>query len=347
MQTFEQQSRFLKRSLAAIAVLGLSAATFVASPAAEAASRHPSGIVFISDRDSPSPDQLSDEVYLYEPATRHTSRLTNNAVAESFPVISPDGRYLAYVDGLGISVCALSYRAGSWSSGEPRVVVSYPSPANGRFAWTPDGQSIVYSGVDPVDQDGDVFIINLFDLTPVRNLTQEAPGETAAFDGQPTVSPDGRFIVYGRTEAGGGNLYRRRIDGSHPVKLTATASAAEFGPAYSPDGSHIAFHSNRGHPANFDIYVMKARPESAFNPAIDLTDELTAPDGTPSRERFPSWSPDGRRITFWWHVTPDGFTDGEIYTMRSDGTHIRNITANNSDDPSGDILPSWGRTHNR
>jgi hypothetical protein len=259
-------------------------------------------------------------------------------------VISPDGRYLSYLGTGGINVCPLSFAADSWSCGAERGVVSNPAPTGGRFVWTPDGRSIVYGGLDPVGGDVDVFSVNLFDLEPARNLTQEAPGEPTAFDGQPTVSPDGRFVVYGRTLPGGSDLYRRRIDGSHLVALTSTPNAAEFGPAYSPDGSKIAFHSNRRE-GNFDIYTMRPRPESATNAAIDLTDELSAPNGTPSRERFPTWSPDGAQIAFWWHVTPDGFSEGEIYTMRADGTDIQNLTANNPTDPAaqpvGDIMPAW------
>lgn len=306
-----------------------------------AASARASGIVFISDRDSPSPDRVTDEVYLYDTATGRTSRLTTNAIVESFPQISPDGRYLSYGSNTGIDVCPLSVAAGRWSCGPARGVVSNPAPAGGRFVWTPDGRSIVYGGTDPAGGDVDVFSVNLYNLKPARNLTQEPPGEPTAFDGQPTVSPDGKFVVYGHD----GDLYRRRIDGSHPVALTST-TATEFGPAYSPDGKKLAFHSNRPSRADFDIYVMRPRPESTANPAVDLTDELSAPDRAPSRERFPTWSPDGRQIAFWQHVTAEGFTDGEIYTMRASGTQIQNLTANNPTDrdaqPVGDILPAWG-----
>jgi len=327
-------------AVAALTTLDLVAATSATASPTPAAPHRASSIVFISDRDSPSPDQLTDEVYLYDTAAGHTSRLTTNDVAEAFPVLSPDGRYLAYLSNTGISVCPLSFAAGSWSCGPARGVVSDPAPGNGgRFVWTPDGRSIVYGGTDPVGGDVDIFSVNLFNLKSARNLTQEASGEPAAFDGAPTVSPDGHYVVY----AHAGDLYRRRIDGTQPVALTSTPTT-EFAPAYSPDGSKIAFHSNR--PGTFDIYVMQPRPESTENPVVDLTSEVIAPDGSASHERYPTWSPDGAEIAFWWYVIPPGLDDGEIYTIRADGTGIENLTANNPTDPAaqavGDITPAWG-----
>ena len=189
------------------------------------------------------------------------------------------------------------------------------------------------------------------------NLTREAPGASAANDIQPTVSPDGRFVFY----SSNADLWRRRIDGSDPVQLTKTPSPAnEFGAELSPDGETLVFHSNRKAPStpgtdDFDLYVMKPRPEGRDNVAMDLTPTITAPGGGPSRERFPSFSPDGRRIAFWWSYVPKGdpntdaqadLGSGEIYTVRADGTDPVNVTNNNGDDPAvplaGDITPDWG-----
>jgi Tol biopolymer transport system component len=299
-------------------------------------------IVFVSDRDSPSRDEIIDDVYLYDRGSGLTSRLTNDSRVEQFPVISPDGRYLSYiVVGGSIEVCPLRHSEGLWSCGASRGVVSYPTPG-GRFAWTPDGRSIVYSGSVAGDTDSDLYLIDLFSLPPPRNLTEEAAGQPAVTEFQPTVSPDGRFVVY----TANGDLHQRRIDGSSPVQLTATAGSIEFGAEYSPAGTRLAFHSNRPAANDFDVYVMRPRPESPANPALNLTDEVTAPDGGPSRERFPTWSPDGREIAFWWHVTPQGLDDGEIFVMAADGTRIRNVTNNNPADPEaqtvGDIFPDWG-----
>ena len=139
--------------------------------------------------------------------------------------------------------------------------------------------------------------------------------------------PNGRYFVYSR---GGGptgaDLYRRNIDGSNPVQLTA-APLNDIAADYSPDGKRLVFHSNRGGLEDADIYTMKATVEGPDNSAVNLTDSLRWKDDDTkaSQERAPSFSPDGQHIAFWWFTEPAigyraGFTDGEIYTMRADGS---------------------------
>ena len=324
---------------------------------AEAAPRRTSAIVFVSDQDHRPPGEVIDDVYLYDTRTGRTSNLTQDREAENFPALSPDGRYLAYEMGAGIVVCRIRHVRDGWACGRPRGLVSYPSPS-GKFVWTPDGKSIVFSAQTADDPDQDVYRIDVEGFAPAVNLTAEASGAPAVAQNQPTVSPNGRFVVYSQ----GSDLWRSRIDGSHPVQLTSTpAPANEFGAEFSPDGKQLAFHSNRRAPGNpgtddFDVYVMKARPEGSGNVAVDLTSTLTAPGGGPSRERFPSFSPDGKRLAFWWSYVPAGSTNpggqddldsGEIYTVRAGGTDPVNLTDNNAPDPAvagaGDISPDWGR----
>ena len=73
-------------------------------------------------------------------------------------------------------------------------------------------------------------------------------------------------------------------DGSGPTRLTNNA-AADVEPAWSPDGSRIAFASTRD--GNFEIYVMNADGSNQTR----LTNNAAADDQ-------PAWSPDGTRIAF-------------------------------------------------
>ena len=60
----------------------------------------------------------------------------------------------------------------------------------------------------------------------------------------------------------------------------------------------------------------------------------------------------------WFTDPPGGFgfgcNDGEVYAIRAEGTHVRNLTANNpegADEPAtplyADITPDWGQARHR
>ncbi|NIV72331.1 hypothetical protein GWN26_09460, partial [Candidatus Saccharibacteria bacterium] len=91
-------------------------------------------------------------------------------------------------------------------------------------------------------------------------------------------------------------------------------------PAFSPDGSKMAYMSNAD--GDFDIYVLHLKERLL----IQLTD-------APNRDGTPVWSPDGSQIAF------QSFRDGhsQIYLMDADGRNQINIS--NSD--SHDEHPFW------
>lgn len=344
----------MKRVAAIGAALGLVLAAYP-EPAQAHDHRDPGAIAFISDRDSTA-DTVIDDVYLLNPRTDQVLRVTNNSDVESFPTVSPDGRTLAYLvipivagvpqlSQVELRTCRLHVGRGELSCTHQQTLV----PPAGRvvatspLTWTNDSRTILYAGYDETTTDVDVFSIRLHGHRTPVNLTQEADGQPLTFDAQPSVAPRDRTFVY----SANGDIKRRNLNGTGVVGLTS-GPRVDVLPEVSPDGRRLVFQVNA--PGDFDIYTMKARSEGPDNPALNLTAGRTEPNGRPTQERFPSWSPDGHRIAYQRHVDYDptnpfysGLSTSEIYIMRPDGSGEQNLTNNEgAQPPIGDILPDWG-----
>lgn len=159
--------------------------------------------------------------------------------------------------------------------------------------------------------------------------------------------------------------------GANPVKLTVNSGIADTQPAWSPDGTRLAFVRRSGERSRPDLYTMTAAgagrarvtrtavPERdpawspdgtriAFaartSPSGPFRIFVTNPDGTGTEQltlqgrgaadRSPVWSPDGTRIAF---VSDRDGGFPEIYTMDADGSATRRLTANVFVDGN----PSW------
>src|SRR5262249_25254945 len=95
----------------------------------------------------------------------------------------------------------------------------------------------------------------------------------------PSLSPDGKSLVYASRAAGNWDIYSQRVGGKNPVNLTKDSASDDTQPAFSPDGERIAFRSER---ESGGIFLMGATGESVKR----LTDFGFNP----------SWSPDGKEV---------------------------------------------------
>jgi TolB protein len=119
-------------------------------------------------------------------------------------------------------------------------------------------------------------------------------------------------------------------DGSGVTRLTSLTSP-NVAPAWSPDGSNIAFASYRD--GNYEVYVMNADGSSQTR----LTNNAASDGfyGVSQSELYYgiTWSPDGTQLAFI--SRRDG--NLEIYRMEADGSNQTRLTTT----ATSDSFPDW------
>ena len=211
--------------------------------------------------------------------------------------------------------------------------------------WSPDGKDIAFhasasyyesGGTDttalPIrldpgapTEDSDLFVAKVNELADAQDVltktqlatnitnTPDQIEEDADWSASTPTAPDGLivFTSHPDTDLGPNNnyptkeIYVMNPDGSGRHLLTDPNVYEERAPAWSPDGTQIAFMARIGG-NDFEICVINA-DGSGFQ---QLTNNAV-PDATPS------WSPDGTQIA--WQQTVPG-QGPQIITMDADGT---------------------------
>jgi len=186
---------------------------------------------------------------------------------------------------------------------------AHPVTAAGlSAAWSPSGRAIVYNvntGRDPL------FVTEL--ATGAQRTLTSAQGVQ---DGTPSVSPDGRTVVFSRISDNGADLYTVPFAGGTPTRITVGRGSINQQPAFSPDGQRIVFSSDRS--GHNEVYICDLDGTNVE----PLTDGVF---GDRNNRGGPDWSPDGRLVAFFslnggtFQIMTVNLRDKTVKAVTSDG----------------------------
>jgi Tol biopolymer transport system component len=207
-----------------------------------------------------------------------------------------------------------------------------PAAGLSPIAWSADGQRLLLQG--RYDSSG-VFNVDLFVMNPDGSRTQLTHSGGALFGG--SFSPDGETVVYADTDG----LFVVNVHGGSPRALAANElepwRGKEF-PAWSPDGSQIAYVVD--YEGATEIWTMNS--DGSGQRRLVALGACEGGGCTPGL----TWSPDGSQLAFAssrYIKPPVDLEPVKIYTVRSDGSQLRQITHG----LIGDLKPAWSQDGSR
>jgi Tol biopolymer transport system component len=280
-------------------------------------------------------DQTQAAIYAVAPGETNGHQITKPPAgsADDVAVASPDGSRII------ITRCeparCLLWTAASDGSGAKRLSPKCCADENAAV-YTPDGRALVFGRAWGQVKDGQIQYSEVFMMSPDgkgrRRLTHNSGRGFQADTGNPSVSPDGKQIVYTVTKSamaashpGDHAVFIMNIDGSGQRQLTPWKLAAGDFPRFSPDGKQIIFRARFSDGPGGDLYTV--RPDGS------QLRKLT--HGEPGMLSA-SYSPDGKYIAFAHQEPNNGMAD--IWVMKADGTGAVRLTHT----PTWESLPTWG-----
>lgn len=271
--------------------------------------------VAFSDRES---QEESFGIYLLNLVSGERRKLVapdGQSWGDSDPSFSPDGRQVAFTRSVSM---------------ETQDVWRVPVEGGTPVAVTQEGRSIRGHSWEP---EGDAIIVSSR-RSGSRGLWRFSLDGSAAtwlaldrgHAWRPSLAANGPLVFEDRMRHS--SLMRVVLEGDEPLKMMMNSTAEVLDPQYAPDGTRVAFVSNRS--GYFEIWLF----EQGGQP-VQWTGIASSFSGNPR------WSPDGDLLVF------DSRTEGQADLYMLDMTDTVAEPQRLTDGPTNDLAPSFSADGSR
>ncbi|MBX6363311.1 MAG: PD40 domain-containing protein [Gemmatimonadetes bacterium] len=236
------------------------------------------------------------------------------------PVVSPDGRHVAFFGARGLFSIDL-YLADARTG---KIVKRLTSPVkdshldaisfiNSAGSFSPDGKKFAF--VVYAQGDNEIAVVDIASASIERRIRVPGVGEVT----NPAWSPDGTKILFSGSAGGISDLYVLDLRSGQVRQLT-NDRYADLHPAWSPDGRRIAWATDRQANTNFELMTYSPMHVAVMD--VDGGNIRLLPGLEEAKEINPQFAPDGRSIYFI--SDHDGYSD--IYRQELDSGQLYQVT---------------------
>jgi eukaryotic-like serine/threonine-protein kinase len=232
------------------------------------------------DRIAFAMDTGQNDVWVLDLARGIRTRLTFGPVSNTFPVWSPDGKWIIYnSDRNGHSTF---FRKASDGSGAEELLLTNEQigiPSD----WSRDGKYLIYAS-GPVGYTN--WEIWALPLEGERKPRLVVPHGANGSSGYGRLSPDGRWLAYASTESGKPEVYVVPFGGGQGRWQVSADGGSQ--PAWSQDGKELYYASQTFSVVTVPVKEVNGIPQ--FGSAQTLTTTAAAPN------IFFDVTPDGKKV---------------------------------------------------